>query len=71
MNNLPTRAEYVKTSYTHTPIIETKEWSDPKYICPLCGDGGMCKNLRVVFASNPPRYKYKCNECGHIDYHTS
>ena len=35
-------------------------------ICPKCGakmriDGG------IVFASNPPQYRYKCEECGHIE----
>ena len=36
-------------------------------ICPKCGakmriDGG------IVFASNPPQYRYKCEECGHIEH---
>lgn len=44
-----------------------REWSEPKYICPKCG-GGMCKHENIVFCSNPPKYEYKCNKCGHVEY---
>lgn len=63
-NNLPTEEEYRKA-------IKVAAWSDeysePKYRCHKC-DGGMCKNLTIVLASIPPRYQYKCNQCGHVDY---
>ena len=44
-----------------------REYSEPKYKCPKCDDGGMCRNETVVLCSNPPQYKYKCNKCGHIE----
>lgn len=62
--NLPTEEEYRKFA---EGTLEQKEWSEPKYICPECG-GGMCRNEMYMFASYPPKYKYQCNKCGHIDY---
>lgn len=48
-------------------IMKQKEWSEPKYLCPECG-GGMCENLMMIFCSNPPKYQYQCDSCGHIEY---
>lgn len=62
---LPTADEYRKS--IGWPHYYQREWSEPKYICPKCG-GGMCKNETMVFASNPPQYKYQCNKCGHVEY---
>lgn len=62
---LPTADEYRKS--IGCPHYYQREWSEPKYICPKCG-GGMCKNETMVFASNPPQYKYQCNKCGHVEY---
>lgn len=63
--DLPTADEYRKS--IGCPHYYQREWSEPKYICPKCG-GGMCKNETMVFASNPPQYKYQCNKCGHVEY---
>lgn len=63
--SLPTKAEYENAIYS--PRYEFREWSEPKYECELCG-GGMCRNEMLVCASIPPKYKYKCNKCGHVDY---
>lgn len=63
-NNLPTADEYRKLVSFPTPI---QEWSEPKYQCPYCG-GGMCKNLLMILDSCPEQYKYRCNNCGHIEY---
>ena len=67
MSELPTRDEYANEP-TIILTQTTSEWSEPKYKCPKCGEGGMCKNLRYVLASNPARYKYRCDTCGYIDY---
>lgn len=48
-----------------------KPWSDPVYVCPNCGDGGMCRENGVVYASMPPKYRYKCNKCEHTEYRYS
>lgn len=48
-----------------------KPWSDPVYVCPKCGEGGMCRENNVVYTSNPPQYRYKCNKCEHTEYRYS
>ena len=47
-----------------------KPWSDPVYVCPNCG-GGMCRENNVVYASYPPKHRYKCNKCEHTEYRYS
>lgn len=65
LKDLPTADEYRKS--IGVPYYYQRKWSEPKYICPECG-GGMCRNEGIVLASNPPKYEYKCNKCGHIEY---
>ena len=67
MNNtkLPTKEEYEKSISISSCRIE--QWSEPIYQCPKC-DGGMCKNLMITLTSMPPKYEYRCNKCGHVDY---
>lgn len=60
---LPTRDEY-KAAIDLEP---EPEYSEPKYACEQCG-GGMCRNNRIVLTSYPPKYLYKCNKCGYVDY---
>lgn len=36
--------------------------------CPECGGGGMCKNNMIVLTSIPPKYEYRCNKCGYVEY---
>lgn len=48
----------------HTPTM-----SEPKYRCPSCIEGGMCRNETIVLCSYPPQFQYECNKCGHIDVH--
>lgn len=62
---LPTAEEYLASISIET--VTMKEWSEPRYQCPKC-DGGMCKDLMRVCTSLPPRYMYKCNKCGHVEY---
>lgn len=35
--------------------------------CPFCG-GVMERNEMVEFMQYPPKYKYRCRGCGHVDY---
>ena len=58
---LPTKEEYENS-------ILQNEYSEPIYLCPECKKGGMCRNLKIISTSYPPKHKYKCNKCGHIDY---
>lgn len=62
---LPSSEEYARI---HQPVFyEQREWSEPKYKCPKCG-GGMCRNEMVVLTSNPPKFEYRCNKCGNVEY---
>lgn len=63
--DLPTADEYRES--IGFPYYFQREWSEPKYACPACG-GGMCRNETVVLTSNPPKYEYQCNKCGHVEY---
>lgn len=65
-NKLPTKEEYEKSIGGWRSCV-FKQWSEPKYQCPVCG-GGMCKNLMVTLTSYPVQYEYTCNKCGHVDY---
>ncbi len=63
---LPSKEEYESAiDIEYRPF---SEWSLPKYQCPKCHEGGMCRNEMKVLTSCPPQYEYKCNKCGHIDY---
>lgn len=64
--HLPTAEEYQLAAIRHNSIFP-EQWSEPKYQCPECG-GGMCKNLMVVCTSLPPKYEYRCDRCGHVEY---
>lgn len=45
-----------------------KKYSEPKYKCPKCAVGGMCRDNQKVLTSYPPKYKYVCNACGNVEY---
>ena len=69
--NLLTLEEYVKNNshiYENNLGMMVK-YSEPKYKCPKCNEGGMRKNLTMVLTSLPPKYSYKCDKCGHVEYH--
>lgn len=67
MKNLPTKDEYIQqNSYIVNPLIQ--QFSEPKYKCPKCESGGMCKDLTKICTSLPPKYIYQCNSCGYIEY---
>lgn len=63
---LPTAEEYREAAEKFA-FKGIAQWSEPKYQCPKC-DGGMCRNEMEVFTSYPPKYQYKCDKCGHIEY---
>ena len=44
-----------------------KPWSDPVYKCRHCG-GGMRRENNMVYASNPPCYRYECDTCGKSEF---
>ena len=65
-----TREEYIKENEKRMRdfILNDREYSDPKFTCVNCQTGGMCKNLKIVCPTYPPKYKYKCNNCNYVDY---
>ena len=64
---LPSKEDYLESNKrTYTDF---SEWSEPKYKCPKCENGGMRKNLTVILTSLPCQYVYKCNECGYTEHH--
>lgn len=50
--------------------LSNRKWSEPKYICPKCKEGGMCKDETMILTSNPPQFRYECMKCHYVDYHT-
>ena len=65
--NLPTAEEYREMVTDLAFQLAQSQWSEPKYQCPKC-NGGMCKDNMTVLTTYPPKYEYKCNKCGHIEY---
>lgn len=63
-----TKDEYVKQNTISNALDYLQEWSSPMYECPECKEGNMRKNLTKVLCSLPPKYEYKCDKCGHVDY---
>lgn len=47
-----------------------RKWSEPKYICPRCKEGGMCRDETMIFTSIPPKHLYECNKCHYVEYHS-
>lgn len=60
---LPTKEQY--EAYKK---IQIQEYSEPKYQCPECKNGGMCRDESTIFLSFPAMNKYKCNRCGYVDF---
>lgn len=65
IRNLPSVEEYQKSLGQFT---FNEEWSEPKYLCPKCGEGGMRRREDIVFTSYPPQRLYECDKCGHTEY---
>ena len=67
---LPSEEDFIKgleDSYTFQDYCV--QWSEPKYKCPKCEEGGMRKNLMLVLTSIPPQYQYRCDKCGYTTSH--
>lgn len=62
-----TKEEYIMQNQAEQYFF-AKQYSEPKYDCPKCDSSHMRKNLMMVLASNPPKYQYECDICGHVDY---
>jgi hypothetical protein len=62
--NLPSKEEYISQIRSFS---SNQRMSEPKYRCPSCKEGGMCRNEMIVLCSYPPQNQYECNKCGHID----
>lgn len=67
--NLPTAEEFIKANEPSVLWYRQEKWSEPKYICPKCNEGGMRKENDTVYTSNPPCYKYQCDKCGYTTWH--
>lgn len=59
-SDLPTAEEYKKSAPSDVPIIEYRE---PKYQCPECAEGMMCKDAMFYARSYPTTYRYTCDKC--------
>lgn len=64
--SLPSEAEY-RESIATLSRFQSAEYSEPKYLCSKCG-GGMCRNELEVCACLPSKFKYRCNQCGNVEY---
>lgn len=68
-NELPTLEEFSK-NLPHVEYFNTATKSEPKYICPDCGDN-VRKRLDITLTSNPPKYRYECDnpDCKYVAFH--
>lgn len=63
---LPTKEEFEASITIAMEGLE--QYSEPKYLCPECKEGGMRKNLTMVLTTYPIKYLYVCNKCGYVEY---
>ena len=63
-DELPTRDGYIQNRNRILSINDK-----PLYKCPKCGSG-VRRDDSVIYTSNPPKYKYECENpnCGFIEY---
>lgn len=47
--------------------FQLPEWVNTLKKCPKCG-GFMQKNTTVVYTSFPPKYQFRCAQCGETVY---
>lgn len=66
-----TKEEYIAKNEESNILFEQYEqYSEPKFDCPVCKTGGMCKDNTIILPSFPPKYQYICNSCRHVEYLT-
>jgi predicted RNA-binding Zn-ribbon protein involved in translation (DUF1610 family) len=71
-NVLPSAEDYQQQDMNYVTgywELQSRKWSEPKYRCPVCNEGGMRRDETVVLTSNPPSYRYECDKCHHVTYH--
>lgn len=71
-DNLPSAEAYQQQDRNYVEgywELQSRKWSEPKYRCPVCNEGGMRRDETVVLTSNPPSYRYECDKCHHVTYH--
>ena len=71
-HNLPSAQDYQEQDRAYVTgywELQSRKWSEPKYRCPVCEQGGMRRDETVVLTSNPPSYRYECDKCHHVTYH--
>jgi len=72
VDNLPSAEDYQQQDMNYVTgywELQSRKWSEPKYRCPVCNEGGMRRDETVVLTSNPPSYRYECDKCHHVTYH--
>lgn len=71
--SLPSAKEYAARDQDYQKNYfdwSIRKWSEPKYICPKCKEGGMCRDETMILTSIPPKHQYECNKCHHVEYHS-
>lgn len=72
LTKLPSADEYEKRDKAAIESYfewSSRKFSEPKYLCPKCKEGGMCRDETVVLTTLPPTSRYECNKCHHVAYH--
>ena len=59
-----TKEEFMQRKDYYEYKLGTKE---PIYDCPCCGQG-VYRDISVMYAVYPPKYRYFCLNCGHRDF---
>lgn len=67
MKTLPTMEEYIKLHLDDITSLTGEKYSEPLFECPACG-GNVCRNETLICASNPPKMRYDCMNCGRTIY---
>lgn len=67
--NLPSEEEFINANQPSVLMFQMNKWSEPKYKCPKCNEGGMRKEEDIIYTSNPPCYRYECDHCGYSTFH--
>lgn len=57
--------EYIRQHEERNLKVLHGTYSKPKFECPKCKVGGMCKRLDVVLTTYPVQFCYECNNCGY------
>lgn len=68
----PQNIRFVDNLITEYVFSEENKWlaeqKDTGWHCPVCREGYLALDEKVVLTSNPPMYRYVCDKCGHIEF---